>query len=127
MTDITPHETPRSASEGKLSASDVSAIRAKYKIERITLNALAREFGISGPTIGGIIRNETYYDPAYTPPLLDKIPRWKLSNADDEAIIAEYESGIATHKQLPEKFGVSSSQIANVIRKAGGPSEVAPS
>ena len=124
------HYTPRNPEVSvrrKLSASNVSAIRAKYKIERITLNALAREFGISGPTVGGIIRNETYYDPAYTPPLLDKIPRWKLSNADDEAIIAEYESGIATHKQLAEKFGVSSSQIANVIRKAGGPSEVAPS
>ena len=124
------HYTPRTPEVSvrrKLSALDVSAIRAKYKIERITLNALARQFGISGPTIGRIIRNETYHNPAYTPPSPEEIRQWKLSNADNEAIIAEYQCGIATHKQLAKKFGVSSSQIANVIRKAGGPSEVAPS
>jgi len=66
--------------------------------------------------IGGIIRNETYYDPTYTQPSPDEKRLWKLANAEREAICFEYESG-ATRKQLAEKFGVSRSQIGNVLRR----------
>ncbi len=98
----------------KLSTADANDIRKRYATERITQSAMGREFGVDSSVIGGIIRNETYYDPAYTPPSPDEKRLWKLSNADKEAIYSEYKSG-ATRKQLAEKFGVSYSQIGNVL------------
>lgn len=113
--DYTPRN-PESSVRRKLSTADANVVRERYAAERITERTLGREFGVDSSVIGGVIRNETYYDPAYTPPSPDEKRLWKLSNADKEAICSEYESG-ATRQQLAEKFGVSCSQIGNVLRR----------
>ena len=104
----------------KLTMADANAIREKYKSERITLNALAREFGVSRSIITGVVRNETYYDPAYTPPSSEETRQWKLSNNDVAAILSEYKSSRVTYRSLATKYGVTPSHISEVIQKNGG-------
>jgi len=114
-----PEYTPRNSESSvrrKLSTVKANIIRERYATERITESALGREFGVDRSVIGKVIRNETYYDSAYAPPSPDERRLWKLSNADKEAICSEYESG-ATRKGLAEKFGVSCSQIGNILRR----------
>lgn len=52
----------------KLTWAKVRDIRERYLAGGITAEALAAEHGVHQTKISAVIRNATWYDPAYTPP-----------------------------------------------------------
>ncbi len=99
-----------------LSELDAENIREKYVNARASQRSLAQEFGVSRSVIKGIVRNETYYSPEFIPLSPNEKPLWKLSKNDVENIRHEYVPRKVTHKQLANKYGVTTKRIKEILR-----------
>ena len=100
----------------KLTQEDAHIIRERYKTERITLNALAREFGVpNSSVVGNIIHNKTYRDPDYTPPSSKELRQRALTITDAYIIRERYKTERIALSALAREFGVSNSVVGNII------------
>ena len=104
----------------KITVEEVKVIRERYKNERVTMSQLGREYDVHQTVISGIIRNETYHDPNYNPPLANEVRGWKLSPDDVVAIIAELRQGGVGQSSLAKKYGVDASRIGQIRRESFG-------
>ena len=108
-------QKPEFSVRRKLQPEDAPIIRQRWQTERISFNALGREYQVSQSVIAGIVYNKSYYDPNYTPPSAEERRKWKLSDTDIASIMAEFQAG-ATRKELADKYGVGYERINEVIR-----------
>lgn len=57
---LIPHQKGTERPDAKLTEDDVRSIRARYIPHQVTLNQLAKEFGVSNPTIHAIIHRRKW-------------------------------------------------------------------
>lgn len=95
-----------------LTGSQVEHIRASGKEPQ----QLADEFSVGLNTIRRVLKNETWYDPDYTPrDFPQRSPNSKITLPMARSIRAEYSKGELTYGGVADKYGVSRSAAADII------------
>ena len=103
----------------RLSMDVANELRRRFRNERVTQSALAREYDVSLPVVSRIIRNEYYVVPNYIPPPPNATRRWKLSDDD----IAWAHSQFTAHphadtiRACAKKLGVNPAHLSRILRR----------
>ena len=89
----------RPDSHYRLTMADATVIRERYA-EGGTQAELAEEYGVRRQTVSLVVRNRTWHDPNYSPPIVNGRRRWrgvlvrqKLSNQNIQPATAETTEG----------------------------------
>lgn len=104
----------------------VRDMRARYSAGGITADVLAAEYETHQTCVSKIVRNETWYDPEYTPPddrkklnrasfRGDRNGLARLTWEDIRAIRARYMAGGVTCKQIASDYAIACSGIVKII------------
>ena len=85
------HDPNYSPSPYRLTMADATVIRERYA-EGCTQAELAEEYGVSQPTVSLVLRNRTWHDPNYSPPIV-KGRRRRQDNQNIQPATAETTEG----------------------------------
>lgn len=75
------HNAGSRNTEAKLSWQDIRTIRHRFKYGHELQRELAEAFGISNQQVSSIVRNLTWFDPRYSPPVPRRGPRARMAPA----------------------------------------------
>lgn len=101
----------------------VRRIRKMYATGEYTQKEIARHLPIDANSVSHIIRNSSWYDPTYTPPLPyakacgENCAASKLTREDVLDIRDRYENTQITQKSLAIEYGVSRTQIGRIVNR----------
>lgn len=99
----------------KLTWSQVRESRAKYEPGKTTHEKLGLEYGVTGEAIGNVLKNKTFYDPAYTPKSPEVSVRRRLTATDASAVRHRYITDQVSMLDLARDFSVSITVITGII------------
>jgi hypothetical protein len=102
----------------KLTPAEVSEIRTSYTEGEMPQSYLAKKYGICDDSIAKVIRNETYYDPEYTPVDGNKRPRphrRRFTALDIPDILAHYKKSGSSRKTA-KAFSTNKTTILKIAR-----------
>ena len=104
-----------------LTEAQVIEMRRRYYAGRATQKELAQEFGLAYPSIGPVLRGETW---AHVPlPQTDYPTRIKFSLETARAIRAKFATGAVTKSSLALEFGTTKTSIGRIISGQTWPEE----
>jgi hypothetical protein len=114
-----------------LTAAEVANIRRRYAAGDVTYAELGVQFGISGVSVGDIVRGKRWahlpYDRAEALAIgHEHRVRWgehntnaKLTEADVRLIRAEVAAGVSTRAELARRYGVTKTLVGGVVSGRG--------
>lgn len=117
---LTPRGEQNAAA--KLTEKQARHIRALCAAGKYTFQELGEMYGVSGATIGDLVRAETWAHLGQ--PVTARAPHrgnMKVSPAQVQDIRRAYQRGKTRLVDVAQQFGISKSQVSNIVRYASWP------